>query len=140
MVRLSPHIRLMYLFLVSYLFQIIMGEDGTDVGLRKIQALRDNANYMRMSLHDMGLEVLGQYDSPVIPIMIYKLTSLRMFSMEAYKRGLAIVIVSRPAVPLYASRVRICMSSSFTRKDLDDILCKIRDICLLVDAPGIKRS
>lgn len=46
--------------------EVIIGRDGTDRGARKLQQLRDNANYMRTKLTEMGCSVLGNYDSPVL--------------------------------------------------------------------------
>lgn len=46
--------------------EVIMGRDGTDRGARKIDQLRDNANYMRTRLTEMGCSVLGDYDSPIL--------------------------------------------------------------------------
>ena len=43
-----------------------MGRDGSDRGARKIAQLRDNANYMRTRLTEMGCLVLGDYDSPIL--------------------------------------------------------------------------
>lgn len=67
--------------------RIIMGEDGTDIGRQKIDALRNNANFMRKRLLEMGLHVLGQYDSPVIPVMLYQPAKIACFSRECYKRN-----------------------------------------------------
>ena len=47
-------------------FKVIMGKDGSNRGIEKIQQLRDNANYMRDKLISMGCHVLGDYDSPVL--------------------------------------------------------------------------
>lgn len=35
-------------------FRVLQGEDGTAIGHEKLQRLRDNANYMRQRLIDMG--------------------------------------------------------------------------------------
>lgn len=45
-----------------------MGEDGTDTGRRKLDSLRENSNFMRRELINMGLHVYGNFDSPVIPV------------------------------------------------------------------------
>jgi hypothetical protein len=37
----------------------------------QVKQLHDNANYVRRRLIEMGLHVLGDWDSPVMPIMIY---------------------------------------------------------------------
>merc|ERR1712086_997386 len=52
-------------------FKVIMGTDGTDIGQKKIASLRDNSNYFRDKLTHMGVHVYGDYDSPIIPVMIY---------------------------------------------------------------------
>ena len=45
---------------------VIMGRDGSGRGAAKIAALRDNANYMRRRLLELGFNVLGDWDSPVM--------------------------------------------------------------------------
>lgn len=109
-------------------FKVIMGEDGTNIGKQKLQSLRDNSNYFRMRLEEMGLQVLGQYDSPVMPIMLYNPCKIAAFSRECYKRGLAVVVVGFPAVPLLLSRARFCISAGHAREDLDRALAEIDEI------------
>jgi serine palmitoyltransferase len=108
--------------------QVIMGEDGTNIGKQKLQSLRDNSNYFRMRLQEMGLNVLGQFDSPIMPVMLYNPTKIAAFSRECLKRGLAVVVVGFPAVPILMSRARFCISAGHTRMDLDRALYEIDDI------------
>ena len=109
-------------------FKVIMGRDGTDIGKKKIAALRDNSNYFRMRLTEMGLHVLGNYDSPIMPVMLYNPTKIAAFSRECLKRGLAIVVVGFPAVPILMSRARFCISAGHTREDLDIALNHIDEV------------
>lgn len=113
-------------------FKVIMGRDGTNIGKQKISALRDNSNYFRMRLIDMGLHVLGHYDSPIIPVMLYNPTKIPAFSRECLKRGLAVVVVGFPAVPILMSRARFCISAGHTRKDLDKALVEIEEVADLL--------
>ena len=46
--------------------RVLRGQDGSDRGVKKIQQLRDNANYFRRRLTGMGCAVLGSHDSPVM--------------------------------------------------------------------------
>jgi len=108
--------------------KVIMGEDGTDIGKKKLRALRDNSNYFRMRLTQMGLHVLGHYDSPIMPVMLYNPTKIAAFSRECLKRGLAVVVVGFPAVPILMSRARFCISAGHTREDLDRALEEIDEI------------
>ncbi len=109
-----------------------MGLDGTNIGQQKITALRDNSNYFRMRLNDMGLHVLGHYDSPICPVMLYNPAKISAFSRECYKRGLAVCVVGFPAVPILMSRARFCISAGHTREDLDGALEKIEEVADLL--------
>jgi serine palmitoyltransferase len=113
-------------------FKIISGQDGSTVGRTKLLTLRDNANYFRMRLREMGLEVLGQYDSPVIPVMLYVPAKIAGFMRECFKRGLAVVVVGFPAVPLTMSRVRFCVSAGHTRDYLDRALKEIAEVATVL--------
>eukprot|EP00565_Helicotheca_tamesis_P006583 CAMPEP_0185736318 /NCGR_PEP_ID=MMETSP1171-20130828/27513_1 /TAXON_ID=374046 /ORGANISM="Helicotheca tamensis, Strain CCMP826" /LENGTH=631 /DNA_ID=CAMNT_0028406881 /DNA_START=197 /DNA_END=2092 /DNA_ORIENTATION=- len=113
-------------------FKVIMGEDGTNIGKRKLASLRDNSNYFRMRLVDMGLHVLGNYDSPIMPVMLYNPTKIAAFSRECFKRGLAVVVVGFPAVPILMSRARFCISAGHTREDMDKALKEIEEVADLL--------
>jgi len=115
--------------------KIIMGKDGTSLGRQKIDALRDNSNYFRMRLNEMNLHVLGNYDSPVMPIMLFNPAKIATFSRECFKRGIAVVVVGFPAVPVIESRARFCISATHKREDLDEALDKIEQIA---DIIGLK--
>ena len=105
-----------------------MGEDGTNIGRQKIQSLRDNSNYFRMRLEEMGLHVLGHYDSPIMPVMLYNPTKIAAFSRECFKRGIAVVVVGFPAVPILMSRARFCISAGHTREQLDRALVELEEV------------
>ena len=118
--------------LFSYVNQVIMGQDGTNIGKRKLNTLRDNSNYFRMRLTDMGLHVLGHFDSPIMPVMLYNPTKIAAFSRECLKRGLAVVVVGFPAVPILMSRARFCISAGHTRDELDRALKELDEIADLL--------
>lgn len=106
-----------------------MGKDGTNIGRQKIRSLRDNSNYFRMKLTDMGLNVIGNYDSPVIPVIIHHAGKFIAFSRECFKRGVAVVVVGKPAVPILFCRARFCISASHTRSDIDRVLAVVEEVC-----------
>jgi len=109
--------------------QIMSGQDGTDLGRRKLTSLHDNANMFRQGMIKMGCHVLGNWDSPVVPVMLYNSAKIPAFSRECYKRGLAVVVVGFPASPLLLSRVRFCISAAHTKEQLEDALKKIDEVC-----------
>ena len=46
--------------------QLLANVDGSGRGPRKLSQLRENSNYFREKLQDIGLNVLGDRDSPVM--------------------------------------------------------------------------
>ncbi|XP_072950212.1 long chain base biosynthesis protein 2a-like [Typha angustifolia] len=98
--------------------KIILGEDGSNRGAQKLARIRENSNFFRSELKKMGFEVLGDNDSPVMPIMLYNPAKIPAFSRECLRQNVAIASVAFPATPLLLARARFCISASHTRKDL----------------------
>jgi serine palmitoyltransferase len=107
---------------------VMRGRDGSGRGLAKIAALRDNSNYFRARLLALGFNVLGDWDSPVMPVMIFNPAKLPACSREMLRRGVATVVVGFPATPLLTARMRVCISASHTRQDLDFALEMFDDL------------
>lgn len=108
--------------------RIIAGETHGNLGQQKIQQLRSNANYFRQRMMDMNMHVLGTFDSPVVPVMLYNPSKIGAFGREALKVGIAAVVVGFPASPLILSRVRFCLSAAHTPEQLKvacDLLEKV---------------
>ncbi|KAK8916681.1 Long chain base biosynthesis protein 2d [Platanthera zijinensis] len=111
--------------------KVVIGEDGSDRGARKLAQIRENSNFFRFELHRMGFEVLGDDDSPVMPIMLYNPAKIPAFSRECLRHNLAVVTVAFPATPLLLARARICLSASHTREDMIralDVLSTVGDL------------
>ena len=109
--------------------RIIMGNDPTagSLGTQRMARLRDNSNKFREGLIRMGCRVLGDRDSPVIPIMLYHPEKIYNFSQSCLKRDIAAVVVGYPATPLLLSRARFCIAASHTEEQLDGALLKIAE-------------
>lgn len=108
--------------------RVILGQQGGDLGQRKLEQLAFNSRYFYTELKTMGFTVTGSPDSPVVPLMLFHPAKIAAFSRECLKRGLAVVVVAYPATPLITGRVRFCLSSSHTKKDLDHALAIISEV------------
>merc|ERR1711871_1796011 len=73
----------------------------------------------RTEMKKIGMHVYGDYDSPIIPCLIYFPAKIAAFSRECLKRGLAVVVVGFPATSVILSRVRFCISAGHSRAALD---------------------
>ncbi|XP_050256575.1 long chain base biosynthesis protein 2b-like [Quercus robur] len=89
----------------------------TGRGAQKFARVRENSNFFRLELQKMGFEVLGDNDSPVMPIMLYNPAKIVAFSRKCLKENVAVVIVAFPATPLLLGRARICLSTSHTKEE-----------------------
>ncbi|KAF9613901.1 hypothetical protein IFM89_012449 [Coptis chinensis] len=98
--------------------KVILGEDGSRRGAQKLTRIRENSNFFRSKVQKIGFKVLGDNDSPVIPIMIYNPGKIPAFSRECLRQNVAVVIVGFPATVLPLARARICISAFHTREDL----------------------
>uniref|UniRef100_A0A3Q7GYN5 serine C-palmitoyltransferase n=1 Tax=Solanum lycopersicum TaxID=4081 RepID=A0A3Q7GYN5_SOLLC len=105
------------------------------IGAQKLAQIRENSNFFRSELQKMGFEVLGDNDSPVMPIMLYNPAKIPAFSRECLKRKVAVVTVAFPATPLLLARARICISAAHSR---DDLIKALEVISEVGDLVGIK--
>ncbi|KAG7564939.1 Ribonuclease H domain [Arabidopsis suecica] len=103
---------------VISVIKVILGEDASNRGAQKLVRIRENSNFFRFELQKMGFDVLGDNDSPVMPIMLYNPAKIAAFSRACLQENLAVVVVSFPAIPLLLARARICISASHSREDL----------------------
>lgn len=97
----------------------------TESGAETLKKLADNARHLRGALKSSHLAVLGDDASPVLPVLFYNAAKLRYASTELLRRHIAAVVVGFPAVPLLLARVRLCISASHTREQLDYIAAHI---------------
>lgn len=108
--------------------KIIMGEDGTGEGFRRLNQLKNNVRNFRHKLQDMGFIIYGHDDSPVIPILLYMPCKIAAFSREMLARGIAVVVVGFPATPIIESRSRFCLSAAHTPEMLEKVLKAIDEV------------
>lgn len=113
-------------------FKVISGKDGTNIGKQKLDALISNSNFFRSEMERIGLHTYGDYDSPIIPMLIYYPSKVAAFSRECLKRGLAVVVVGFPATSVILSRARFCISAGHTRKDLEHAVKVIDEVATLL--------
>ncbi|RUS18290.1 serine palmitoyltransferase 2 [Endogone sp. FLAS-F59071] len=101
---------------------IIMGEDGTDNGRERLERLAFNSRYMHNRLRKMGFIVMGDRDSPIVPLMVYHPAKIPAVAREMLDANIAVVMAAYPATPLTLARIRFCLSAAHTKEDLDYLL------------------
>lgn len=74
-----------------HLFQLVFDSNACISGAQKLARIRENSNFFRSELQKMGFEVLGDNDSPVMPIMLYNPSKIPAFSRECLKQNVSII-------------------------------------------------
>lgn len=69
-----------------------------NIGAQKLARICENSNFFRSELKKMGFEVLGDNDSPVMPIMLYNPSKIPAFSRECLKRKVSVSLFSFPII------------------------------------------
>lgn len=64
----------------------------------KLARIRENSNFFRSQLQKMGFEVLGDNDSPVMPIMLYNPSKIPAFSRECLKQNVSELSSCAPSI------------------------------------------
>jgi len=105
-------------------FEVIMSEEGKE----RIKRLHDNSDLMRKELSDAGLYVVGDYGSAVIPMLICQPGKIAYTARLLFERGIAVVVVGFPAVPILFSRIRFCVSANHTKEQILDAVKKIKEV------------
>lgn len=72
-------------------------------GAQKLARIRENSNFFRSELQKMGFEVLGDNDSPVMPIMLYNPAKIPAFSRECLKQNVSHHPVMRSIIGVLVS-------------------------------------
>ena len=117
--------------------RIMMGEDGTNEGARRIRQLAENTRYFRTELKKRGFIVYGHKDSPVVPLLLFYPTKIATFGRFMLQRGIAVVVVGFPATPVKLGRARFCLSAAHTKEMLDKVIQATDEV---VDILNIKYS
>lgn len=115
--------------------RVITGSLLPGEGRLRIARLARNVRYFRRKLLQMGYNVFGSDDSPVVPILIYLPAKVVAFVRAMQDRNVAIVGVGFPATSLLDSRVRLCISAAHSKEMLDHVL---ESVDIIGDRLGIK--
>ncbi|OCH87163.1 serine palmitoyltransferase 2 [Obba rivulosa] len=114
--------------------------DGSD-GRVRLRRLAFNTRYLNRGLRKLGFITYGHDDSPVVPLLLFNLGKMAVFSrmMRTRATPIVVVVVGYPATALVTSRVRFCLSAAHTKEDVDTVLTacdEIGDVLDLKKAAG----
>jgi 8-amino-7-oxononanoate synthase len=88
----------------------------------------------RSEVSGMGYELMPS-DTPIQPILIGDNESALALSRALEERGLLVTAIRPPTVPAGEARLRVTLSASHSKQDLDCLLEALQNCCPLARAP-----
>ena len=83
-----------------------------------ISKLNENTTYFRNQIKELGFDIKGD-NHPIVPVMIYDDKIASEMSNYLLKNGIYVVGFSYPVVPKGLARIRVQISSSHNKKQID---------------------
>ncbi|KAK7575790.1 hypothetical protein V9T40_012076 [Parthenolecanium corni] len=102
--------------------------------------LRALTKYFRKRLKSMGLNIVGDEDSQIVPWVLGSISAVAFVIRELKKRNVAAAGVIYPATSLTAARIRFNVSASHTEEDIDKVVPVKSILRMKVDLNGILRN
>ena len=93
----------------------------------KRNALHSNSQYFRDKMLEKGFCLSGS-NHPIIPVIVEDAVLAKQMADELNKRGIFVVNFSFPVVPKNKARIRIQISSSHTKENLDYAIAHFDEI------------
>ncbi|MCB0194970.1 MAG: aminotransferase class I/II-fold pyridoxal phosphate-dependent enzyme [Anaerolineae bacterium] len=87
----------------------------------RVQLLRENADYWRAGLHQLGFDT-GASETPIVPVVIGDDLNCLKFSHALLEAGVYVNAALHPAVPKDAALLRTSVMTTHTRQHLDQAL------------------
>ena len=83
-----------------------------------VDRLWENARYFKAEMKRMGFDT-GQSSTPITPVMLGEAPLAQQFSRELYENGVFGMAIGFPTVPRGKARIRVMISASHSKEDLD---------------------
>ncbi|MFN7035685.1 MAG: glycine C-acetyltransferase [Bellilinea sp.] len=92
-------------------------EESTDL----VDRLWENARYFKTEMKRLGFDT-GKSVTPITPIMLGEAPLAQQFSRELFEENVFAMAIGFPTVPRGKARIRVMISASHSREDLDQAL------------------
>lgn len=83
-----------------------------------VDKLWENTRYFKAELGNLGFDT-GSSATPITPIMLGEAAVAQQFSRELFENGVFAMAIGFPTVPRGKARIRVMISASHSKEDLD---------------------
>ncbi len=95
---------------------------------QQISKLLNLSTQFRRNLKESGFEVLGEENSPIIPVVLQDEESTMKWAKELEFRGFLVGAIRPPTVPQGTARLRITLSSAHSEGSIEDLIKALQDL------------
>lgn len=92
-----------------------------------VDKLWDNARYFKAAMKDYGFDT-GVSTTPITPVMLGEAPLAQQFSRELFENGVFAMSLGFPTVPRGKARIRVMISATHSRADLDQGLAAFKKV------------
>jgi glycine C-acetyltransferase len=89
-------------------------EESTEL----VDKLWENARYFKTEMRRLGFDT-GKSETPITPVMLGEAPLAQQFSRELFENGVFAMAIGFPTVPRGKARIRVMISASHSKEDLD---------------------
>jgi len=83
-----------------------------------VDRLWENTRYFKAEMRRLGFDT-GSSQTPITPVMLGDAPLAKRFSQRLFEEGVFAMAIGYPTVPMGAARIRVMVSASLSRNDLD---------------------
>jgi glycine C-acetyltransferase len=83
-----------------------------------VDRLWENTRYFKAEMKAMGFDT-GNSETPITPVMLGEAPLAQQFSRELFENGVFAMAIGFPTVPRGKARIRVMISASHAKGDLD---------------------
>jgi glycine C-acetyltransferase len=92
-----------------------------------VKKLWDNGKYFQKKIKSLGFDI-GNTMTPITPVMLYEAKTAKEFSKKLYEEEIFASAIGFPTVPKGKARIRVMISASHSKEDLDFAIEKFEKI------------
>ncbi len=92
-----------------------------------VQKLWDNAKYFKENMKKLGFDT-GKSQTPITPVMLGEAKVAQEFSKRLFDEGIFAQAIGYPTVPRGKARIRVMISATHSKEDLDFALEKFEKV------------
>jgi glycine C-acetyltransferase len=96
----------------------LAGLDILEESTELVDKLWENARYFKAEMRRLGFDT-GKSETPITPVMLGEAPLAQQFSRELFENGVFAMAIGFPTVPRGKARIRVMISASHSKEDLD---------------------